>query len=415
MHKHKHVTIIGGGVVGLACAYYLKLDGHQVRIVEQKTIGDSCAKGNAGYVSPSHFIPLAAPGMVRKGLKWMFNPESPFYIRPRLDPSLLSWMWKFNRYCNAQHVKNARQDLFELCTESKSLYLALQKHLSQPFQLANNGIYALCHSERAMEEELKILKQANELGMKAEEVSTEDVSKKNADMNFNICGGVYFPEDSHVQPSEFMASLYQFLIQNDVEIVENFEVNKITESKSRIISIASKTSQFDIDELIIATGSWSSKVCKQLNFHPPIQAGKGYSMTIDKTWDLDTPMILSDSAVAITPFDNQIRFGGTMEFAGLDLSINERRVQGIMKSVKTFIPDFDLNSVDIKNAWAGLRPVSPDGLPLVGKVTQYSNLMIAAGHAMLGLTLAPVTGQIITDLMAGRENRFTRFLDPDRF
>ena len=411
---HK-TTIIGGGVIGLACAYYLAEQGHSVRVIDQKSIGASCATGSAGYVSPSHFIPLAAPGMVSRGLKWMFDPESPFYIHPRLDGQLIAWLWQFNRHCTEKHVNNVKRALLELCLESRELYVTLNQQLPQPIDLVEKGVYVLCQTEKGIRHERDILNDANRLGLGAYEVSREELRSKYPDMDFKIEGGVFFPEDAHVQPGQLIKSLYQSLKNKDVEFVENCKIVKIESDNQRVSKIISEDQAFAVDSLVMAAGSWSTDLGKQLKLSVPVQAGKGYSLTLDNPWQVDTPMILSEGAVAVTPFGDKIRFGGTMEFAGINLKVNPRRVNGILKSVNRFISNFDWQNVDTSHAWAGLRPCSPDGLPMIGQSHQIENLIVATGHAMLGVTLAPVTGKIVSDLITGKQNSVRPEIDVRRF
>ncbi|MBV1910702.1 MAG: FAD-dependent oxidoreductase [Kangiellaceae bacterium] len=411
----KEITVLGGGIIGLSCAYYLNQIGYSVRVIDQRKIGDSCALGNAGYITPSHFVPLAAPGMVKKGIQWMLNPESPFYIHPKLDWSLLSWLWQFNRHCTRSHVERVKQALFELCSHSHRLYLDLEQVLPQKFQFQHNGIYVVSQTAKAQAEELALVRQAQQLGMNAREVSRGEFDRVFPDMEFDIDGGIYFPEDSHVHPGEFLSSLHNELKIRGVEFCENIEVKSILSKGARVTKVVGETQSFSVDELVLACGSWTPELAKQLGISIPIQAGKGYSVTVDKPWEIETPIILNEAAVAITPFKDKIRFAGTMEIAGVDLSINTRRVDGILKSVKRYIPNFDIESIDKSEAWAGLRPCSADGLPLIGRLPSYQNLTIAAGHAMLGLTLAPVTGQIIAEIISDQyENKYASIL-PTRF
>ncbi|WP_444996361.1 NAD(P)/FAD-dependent oxidoreductase [Aliikangiella sp. IMCC44359] len=411
----RHITIVGGGIVGLSCAYYLKQSGYDVRVIDKTVIGNSCAMGNAGYVSPSHFVPLSSPGMVAKGLRWMFNPESPFYIRPRWDKQLIAWLWQFNKHCTNKHVKNVEKTLLDLCFRSHQLYEQIWSDFKENFQFKRNGIYVLCNTDKALKEELNVKDEANLLGLKAMLVTPEELQSRLPDMQFNIKGGVLYPEDSHVHPLELMQSLHQYLLSQGVEFIENCSIDSVEISAQKVCQLANKDNEFEVDELVIASGSWSSLIGKQLNLNVPVQAGKGYSVTIEKPWRVDTPFILSEARVAITPFEKQIRFGGTMEFSGIDLSVNQRRIQGILKSVKKYITNFDIDGVDTTNAWAGLRPCSPDGLPLIGRPKRYSNVVLATGHAMLGLTLAPVTGKIVADLLSGKDEPTQNYLDPERF
>lgn len=411
----REITIIGGGIIGLCCAYYLSESGYQVRVIDQTAIGDSCALGNAGYISPSHFIPLAAPGMVKKGLKWMLDAESPFYIQPRLDFQLFNWLWQFNRFCTARHVENVKLGLLQLCQKSRELYLDLAKELGDDFQLENNGCYILCESQAGLEHEVEVLQQAQQLGLQAREVSSLELQQNFPDINWQVKGGVFFPEDSHVHPGQLLKSLYRVLIKRQVEIIEQSEVTQIRASNGRIDSITTNSGVFAVEELLITAGSWSPKLAKMIGVQLPVQAGKGYSVTIDKPWDIDVPVILAEAAVAITPFEKQIRFGGTMELTGINLTINSRRVEGILKAVKRTISNFEIDNVDRETAWSGLRPLSPDGLPMIGRMPHYKNLTVACGHAMLGLTLAPVTGYLIEQIYAQKRPEWSDFINPGRF
>lgn len=427
MSQLKHVTVIGGGIIGLACAYYLKQEGHSVRVIEKNAVGDSCATGNAGYVTPSHFIPLAAPGMIKKGLKWMLNPESPFYIRPRAEMSLVQWLWKFNQHCNSTHVNKVKQTLYELCSESKRLHFEIAAKIGNSYQLKQNGIYVITQSESLLNEEREIVNQAQALGLNASEVTVQELHRQFPDLQLETLGGIYFSEDAHLQPGELLASLYKDLVSSGVEFNQYVKVQRYKVKKDRVVALELErasdgaTSIEEVDELVVAAGSWSPNLLQQLNIKVPIQAGKGYSITTNNPWNIDTPIILSDSAVAITPFEKKIRFGGTMEFAGLDQTINRRRVKGILNSVKRFIPHFDIDQVNQDIAWSGLRPCTPDGLPLVGRVPKLGNVCLAAGHAMLGLTLAPITGRLISELISEQpsekltDNRWMKYLAVGRF
>ena len=411
----KKVTIIGGGIIGLASAYYLQANGHQVRVIEQKSVGDSCAQGNAGYISPSHFIPLAAPGMVKKGLRWLFDPESPFYLHPRFDLDFFSWLWQFNRYCSERHVQAVKKSLFELCMQSRELYLAMSQQLDHSFQLQLNGCYVLSKTSKALAAENKIVDQAKRLGMQAVTLDAAQIQQRFPEMQFAIEGGVFFPEDAHVQPGLLLKNLYEYLQKQDVEFIEHCSIEKISFKANQVESIFGNGQQFAVEELVIAAGCWSPKLAAMLNLKVPVQAGKGYSVTIDNPWSLDTPMILNESAVAITPLNGQIRFGGTMEFAGINLAIDQQRINGILKSVKNYLPDFEPASVDRDIAWAGLRPCTPDGLPMIGRMKGYNNLILATGHAMLGLTLAPVTGLLVSQIVAGEKCQWQEKISPHRF
>lgn len=409
------VTILGGGIIGLCSAFYLSRQGAKVTVIDQNTIGQSCAFGNAGYITPSHFIPLSSPGMIHKGLLWMLNPESPFYIKPRCDKNLLSWLWRFAKNCNRRHVDGVKKLLVDTSMQSLHLYQELSQTLAHEFEFKERGLYIVCNSEGYSKTERDNSHRANDLGLHAHWINQEELAICEPGIKFAAKGAVFYPEDAHVNPAKLLAKLHQYLKEQGVKFVENVAIKEFKTAGKNITELRSQENTYPVNQLILACGAWSTQLAKLLDFNLPIQAGKGYSVTINNPWKTETPFILAEARVAITPFEKTIRFGGTMEFSGLDLSIKQRRINGILKSVKRYIPDFDQNSVDTTKAWAGLRPCSPDGLPLIGRVKKYSNLIVATGHAMLGLSLAPVTGKMIAKTIYDESCTINKLFDPNRF
>ncbi len=409
------ITIVGGGIIGLCSAFYLSRLGYQVTVIDKKTIGESCAKGNAGYITPSHFIPLSSPGMISKGLLWMFDPESPFYIKLRWDKNLLNWLWQYARNCNHRHVDRVKKLLVDTSMESLDLYEKLSQTLANGFEFKKHGLYIVCSSQSYLKTEISNMQRANELGLKAQLLNQQELSDCEPGIKFKAKGAVYYPEDAHVQPAKLLTRLHQYLKKQGVEFIENVNIDEFKIAGKNISALRSQKNTYAVNQLVLACGAWSTQIAQLLDLNIPIQAGKGYSVTIDNPWQTETPFILAEARVAITPFDKAIRFGGTMEFSGIDLTIKPRRVKGILNSVKRYIPDFDLHSVDTTKAWAGLRPCSPDGLPLIGRITKYSNLVVATGHAMLGLSLAPVTGKMVADTLHNERFVPPKLFDPNRF
>lgn len=409
------VTILGGGIIGLCCAFYLTQQGVKVTVIDQKNIGESCAFGNAGYITPSHFIPLSSPGMIKKGLQWMFNPESPFYIKPRWDKNLFSWLWQFSQNCNQRHVDKVKKLLFESGMQSLHLYQELSQTLANEFEFKERGLYIVCNSQSHSKTEKTNLHQASDLGLNARWLDREELEYCEPGIKFIANGAAYYSDDAHVNPAKLLTQLHQHLKKQGVTFVENVEIEEFGVSGKNVTVLRSQGRTYPVDQLVLASGAWSTQLAQLLDFNIPIQAGKGYSVTIKNPWKTETPFILAEARVAVTPFEKAIRFGGTMEFSGIDLTIKQRRINGILNSVKRYIPDFERDSVDTSKAWAGLRPCSPDGLPFIGRVKKYSNLIVASGHAMLGLSLAPVTGKMVADVVHEKNNAVHSLFNPNRF
>jgi D-amino-acid dehydrogenase len=400
MNKDR-VVIVGGGVIGLCSAYYALKRGFAVTVVEREAAGgDNCSMGNAGMIVPSHFTPLAAPGMIAKGLRWMFNPESPFYVRPRVNPDLMRWGWLFYRHSTARHVAESRELLRDLNLESRRLFAELAE--DEDFGLATRGLLMLCKTAKGLDEEAEVAHAANEIGLKAEVVDAAGTAKLDPAITMDVAGAVYFPEDCHLDPARFMATMRRRVADLGGVFESGVEIDRIEAKNGQVASVRGNGRKLEGARFVLAGGSWTPKLLERIGVKLPLQAGKGYSLTLPAPPELPRLCsIFAEAKVAITPMGGSLRFGGTMEVGGLDLSINPARVRGIVKSVHAYFPKFSERDFDGIQPWAGLRPVSPDGIPYLGNVSGLPNLLVATGHAMMGLSLAPVTGRLVADLLVG--------------
>lgn len=415
----RHVVIIGGGVIGLCTAYYCAQSGFAVTVVERKPRErDGCSFGNAGMICPSHFVPLAAPGAVSLALKWMWNPVSPFYIRPRPDPELFSWGLKFWRSATAAHVRRSAPLLRDLMLASRKCYEEFATQWPDDFGLVKKGLLMLCREPHALEEESKVAEQARRLGIPAALLDAKQTAALDPGARLDIAGAVHFPLDCHFVPSRFMSSLQAQLANLGVNSIWNNEAVDFIREGNRVRAVKiNGGGEIGADEFVLCGGSWSPSLARKLGLRIPIQAGKGYSLTLAKP--RQTPQIcsiLTEARVAVTPMDGALRVGGTMEIAGLNEDISPARVRGIIDSFCRYFPDFHVEDFDGVQPWRGLRPCSPDGLPFIGRTAEFSNLSLATGHSMLGMTLAPVTGKLIAGILSGEKSSLDlALLSPGRF
>lgn len=411
----EETIIIGSGVIGLFSAYYLNKQGYKVTIIERSNGDDGCSMGNAGMIVPSHFIPLAVPGMIEKGIKWMFNAESPFYVKPRLNLDLLSWGLKFYQAANKKQVERAMPALRDISLLSKALYQDLAKTPDFDFSFEEKGLMMLCKTEHSFEEEVEVAHQANELGLKTKILTTKELHQLEPEVKPDVAGAIFYEGDAHLYPNQLIKNLKKHLQNKGVKFLYNTEVTGFEFEKSEIKKIkirqvvenTTQHSELKTQNLIIATGSWSPLLAEMLNIGLPMQAGKGYSITYEQNEGkkLNIPSILLEARVAITPMSaNLIRFGGTMEIGGLNDAINMNRVRGIIKAVPNYFPDYQIAMPQKEQVWYGLRPCSPDGLPYIGRTNKFKNLVIASGHAMMGLSLAPATGKLVQEIIENQKN-----------
>jgi len=395
------IAIIGAGISGLCSAYYLHKSGHEVSLYESSKTGRECSYGNAGLIVPSHFETLANPGILKKGIKWMLNPNSPFFLKTRFDMDLVKWLIKFNMFCTKKHVNENKYFLRDINLYSLSLYKDLEKNEDLDFSLKQKGLLMLCQEEKTLEEERKLVQEAQELSLDAQILSPDEIKQLEPKASFNTLGASYFKSDAILQPYDFMLSIKKYLEDNNVKIYENCEIEDVIIQNNKIVSLISKDDSFSADNFVFTAGISTYKFAKKLNLNLSMEAGKGFSFKVDKNPALDfsTPLILAEQKVAVSPYDSYVRFGGTMMLAGQDLSLNERRINNITKAANSYINNLELKKEDRKDIWAGLRPCSPDGLPYIGKDKTIKNLFVATGHAMMGVSLGPATGKIITDLI----------------
>ncbi|BCX48902.1 D-amino-acid dehydrogenase [Haloferula helveola] len=401
--SNESVIVVGGGIIGLCSAYYALKSGLPVTVLEREPAGgDNCSLGNAGMVVPSHFIPLAAPGMIAKGLRWMFDRESPFYVRPRLSPELARWGWLFYRHSTERHVAASSEVLRDLNLESRRLFHELAE--DGDFGLVSKGLLMLCETEKGLEGEAEVARQAVELGVEARVVDPAEAARLDPDIDMSIAGAVHFAQDCHLEPERLMALLRKRVIELGGTIEIGVEVERLETNGDRVVAAVSQGRRFEGGNFVITGGSWTGQLLRQLGTKLPLQAGKGYSLTLPDPPQLPRLCsIFTEAKVAITPMGGSLRFAGTMEVGGLDLSVDEARVRGIVKSVRRYFPKFSEADFEGVRPWAGLRPVSPDGVPYLGKVDGFDNTVAATGHAMMGLSLGPVSGRLVADLLTGRE------------
>lgn len=414
----KRIAIVGGGVIGLCTAYYAAERGHRVTVFDCASEADrGCSYGNAGMITPSHFVPLAAPGAIRLALKWMWNPESPFYMKPRLDRRLMEWAWRFRQAATAAHVNESAPLLLQLNLAGRGCFEQLAAEWGDAFGLTPKGIIMICNTEEGLEHEIATAMTGRGLGLPVETLDAKQLAAMEPGLSMRAAGGVYFPIDAYLTPDRFMAALIERLRERGVDLAWNTAVTGFHMAAGHIDGVMTSRGMVEADEFVICGGAWTADIARQLKLRLPMQAGKGYSIT------LPTPrkqpahaMILSEARVAVTPMGSALRFGGTMEITGTDLSINPARVRGIIKAVSNYLPDFTADDFQRVQPWAGLRPCSPDGLPYIGRFQSFDNLSVAAGHAMMGLSLGPITGKLISELLSGAAPSIPiERLSPDRY
>lgn len=395
-----NVTIIGGGVIGLCTAYYLHKAGHMVTVIERGDITDGCSFGNMGYVSPSHFVPLASPGIVAKGLKWMLSSSSPFYIKPRLNMDLIRWGLAFWRRSNARTAEKNAVSLNGLLRLSRELMSDFREEFGKSIELTEIGCFMLYKNEKTGKHEKHLADEARKFGLKTEICTREKVQQYEPEVEVDVAGGVLYLDDCHLHSGKFMMELFRFLREQGVQFYINTRVTGFERSNGNITSVITDKLAVRCENLVVANGSWMPEVARLMEIDLLMQPGKGYSLAYDGLErNLHYPSILVDDRTATTPIGRWLRIGGTMELSGHSDNILPRRVMAIYNAFKKYYPGMDLPQPQPRKAWYGYRPVTPDGLPYIGKHRNYENTVFAGGHAMLGVSSAAATGKLVTEIL----------------
>mgnify|MGYP002628994510 CR=1 FL=1 len=399
MSEKYDVLIVGGGIVGMSCAYYLQKAGSRVLIVDRGRYSEAASTGNAGMIVPSHIVPLSAPGVISKGIKWLMNPESPLYIKPSANPKFMKWLWLFQKHCTADHVAYSIPILRDLSLMSLDLFGDI---CAQPgFEnvgLAHDGLLMLHRSEYARKDNLELADLAEEAGLDIKRLDRDETFDLEPALKTEITGSVYFKQDASIHPDRFLRALEAHLIANGAGVIDA-AVKGFETSGGKVVGVNTTAGKFMADQLVLASGSWTPELAAKLGQSIAVQPAKGYSITVPVSKpSFRIPCILADEKVTITPMPGCIRFGGTLALQGFDISIDERRASPIRRQAEAYT-----EGAENVPTWAGFRPASPDGLPFIGVVPDHQNVFIATGHGMMGVTLGPVTGKLIAELALGSE------------
>lgn len=400
----KSCVVIGGGIIGLCSAYYLALAGNQVTVLDKSPMKEGCSYGNAGMIVPSHVMPLAQPGMIAQGIQWMFDSKSPFYVKPRWSRDLLSWGFQFYRHATKAHVAKAMPALCNLSLLSKALYQDLASKYPG-FLYDEKGLLMLYTSEKAAAGIIAEARAAEKLGIAVKYLSQDAIKSLEKGTHTSAIGAVHYESDAHLYPEKFMKFLKEELKRLQVKICSKTCVEDFLVTGDSITSVRTADENFIGDEFVLAGGAWSPKLAKKLKQTISILPGKGYSFTLKDFKNGPTiPSILCEGKVAVTPMGNDLRFGGTLEITHTkDTTINIKRLKGILQTINEFYPELQIEQPEIESVWYGFRPCTPSGLPLISRARNMKNLTIAAGHAMMGLSLAPATGKLVEELINGKK------------
>jgi D-amino-acid dehydrogenase len=399
----RRVVVVGGGVIGAACAHYLARDGWSVSVIDRGDFGRGCSHANCGLVCPSHILPLAAPGVLPGALASLLRPDSPFRIKPRFDPALWAWFYRFARRCNTRDMLEAARAIQSLLDSSRRLFDELLQEEKIECEWEARGLLFVMADRRTMDHHERTIKTLREsFHLSPVRYDGDELTRLEPALKPGLAGGWLHPTDAHLRPDRLMASWRLALESRGVAVHANCEMKGFVPASGTARAVVTSRGELPADAFVVAAGAWTPLLARHLGCRVPIQPGKGYSITFPRPAVCPTfPLILEAHHVAVTPMRSGYRLGSTMEFAGYDDRLDPRRLDLLRRGAAHYLrePYGDV----VEEEWFGWRPMTYDGKPVVDRSPVLANVWVAAGHNMLGLSMAPATGKLVAELLGGRE------------
>ena len=401
---HDDVLIIGGGAIGLATALALLDAGRGVRILEAGAVGGGASHGNCGTITPSHAPPLAAPGVVAQALRWMFTPDAPLYLKPRVDPALWHWLLRFAVRCNPRDWRQSTQARAALLNDARARLADWVSRYGLQCEFEEEGLDYVFRDPRKFQQYVDESVVLKTFGIATQVFGGTDYEREEPAMLPGVAGAIRFPGDARLRPDRYVAELARVVRERGGVIEEQCRVDRL-EPTSDGVRLATSQGERKGGDAVIALGAWTPAFARRLGIRAPIQPGKGYSITYSRPARVPRhPMVLKDRSVCVTVWDSGFRLGSTMEFSGHDDTLNATRLAALERGAREFLRE--PVGAEVHERWCGWRPMTWDDLPLLGRAPGQRKVWIAAGHGMLGISMSTATGQLMADLMTGRPPAF---------
>jgi D-amino-acid dehydrogenase len=398
----KRTIVVGGGVAGLCTAYYLAKRGVEVTVLESNRVGSGASAGNGGWLCPAQAGPLPEPGLTPMGMRALLNRDSALYFKPSKLAELSPWLVRFWSYCNSRAYRHGLESLARLGARVFDLVDAMVEE-GVKFELHRQGMLMASRNLDQLQEELTKLQPMREFGYELpdEILVDEELRQVEPALAPAVRAGFLVRQHWHVRPETFNEGVADAARGLGVEIVEAAEVVDFVVKDSRVAVLRTAAGDREADSVVLAAGSWTPQVAARLGVKVPVQAGKGYSFLVEPSVMPQHAILLADVHVGCTPFGEGMRIGGTMEFSGVNLHLDRRRIDATIAGARDSFVEWAKPGV--RSEWAGLRPIAPDGLPVLGRAAPYENVFIATGYSMQGMTLGPPAGEAMADYVATGE------------
>lgn len=394
------VAIIGGGIIGLACAWYLRAAGREVVVLEREQPGAGASHGNCGTITPSHAPPLPEPGVLGRALKWMLRADAPLYIPPRFDPALWGWLLRFAARCNRADQAHATAVRAQLLNDSMAALEVLLRETGIDCAFERSGLLYVFRDPAWRARFGDLPEALAPLGIRAEAWDGRRAEEEEPALRAGVAGGIWFPGDGRLRPDRLVAGLARAVQARGVEILPAAPVTGVELDGGRVTALATPGLRLQPREVVLAAGAWSPQLGRQLGLRLPIQPGKGYSMTFPRpALAPRRALVLKEQSVCVTTWPDGFRLGSTMEFSGYDTRLNAVRLAALRRAAADYLRD--PGDGEPEESWYGWRPMTPDDIPVIGRAPQLRNLVVATGHGMLGVSMSAATGRLVRDILLG--------------
>jgi D-amino-acid dehydrogenase len=401
MERHSDVLVIGGGIIGIASAYYLAKEGQHVRLLEQNSIGAGASYGNCGLIFTSHLVPLCAPGTIRHEIRRMFQRSSPLYIKPAADFKRIIWFLKFAAKCTAAHMAYAIQARAKLLQNSKKLFQQLFKDESIDCDWEEKGVLLVFKTKSEMQKYEQTNGRLKPFGLDAVSLIGDELFRIEPALREDLYGAWFHKNDSHLRPDKLLPAWQGVLQKMGAVIEENCRVEALIAGEHNIRKAQTTKGDYTADKYVLATGAWTPQMARRLNLNIPVQAGKGYSITMARPpLCPGIPCYFYEKSVVATPWRSGFRLGGTMEFSGFNSNIVAQRIKNLTSAAREYLKE-PPKMTDIEQ-WTGMRPMAYDDLPIIDRAPNQHNLVVATGHGMSGISMATSTGKLVAEIITGR-------------
>ncbi len=397
-----HTVIIGGGIIGVCSAYYLAKRGHRVTLIDRGEIGSGASFGSAGIIAIGH-PPMPRPGLVGQALRWMFKSDSPLYVPPRMDPSLISWLWRFYRSCSRKHESHCMEFLAQLGVQASECFETLIQHEKLNCEFRSTGWFDVFRSEEAMQHGEHDAKLLRSYGYEADVLPAEELRKREPMLKSGISGAVHYSQSAIAEPYQFLVQLADRAQAHGAEVRQNTPIRSFIVENGKCKGVHTQDGvAIEADSVVLAAGSWTTQLARLLGINVPMQPGKGYHRNITPPEvSLNTACVLGERHIAVTPMGGYLRLSGTVELSGMNHRLVSKRLNMLSAGASVFLEGID--EAQTISEWCGLRPCTADGLPIVGWAPNIKGVFIATGHARMGFTLGPVTGKLVSECILDDE------------